>query len=134
MAYISTGSEWTFELIQRYEHEIARIAKDFRLDTYPNQIEIITGELGWVVQDFLSAGDPPPSGGVSVGDTIKVVDGPLNIRSGAGTGYSVVDVAATGAVATVTAGPTSANGYTWVKIHGNLLVDGWVAFDFCKVV
>jgi uncharacterized protein YgiM (DUF1202 family) len=98
------------------------------------QIEIITGELGWVVQDFLSAGDPPPSGGVSVGDTIKVVDGPLNIRSGAGTGYSVVDVAATGAVATVTAGPTSANGYTWVKIHGNLLVDGWVAFDFCKVV
>ena len=44
MAYISTGSEWTFELIQRYEHEIARIAKDFRLDTYPNQIEIITAE------------------------------------------------------------------------------------------
>ncbi|QBC33085.1 MULTISPECIES: SpoVR family protein [Pandoraea] len=44
MAYISTGSEWTFELIQRYEHEIARIAANFRLDTYPNQIEIITAE------------------------------------------------------------------------------------------
>ncbi|VVE67421.1 SpoVR family protein [Pandoraea captiosa] len=44
MAYISTGSEWTFELIQRYEHEIARIASDFKLDTYPNQIEIITAE------------------------------------------------------------------------------------------
>ncbi|AKJ69061.1 spoVR family protein [Pandoraea thiooxydans] len=44
MAYLSTGSEWTFELIQRYEREIARIAANFGLDTYPNQIEIITAE------------------------------------------------------------------------------------------
>ncbi|MBU6494599.1 MAG: SpoVR family protein, partial [Burkholderiales bacterium] len=44
MAYLSTGSEWTFELIQRYESEIARIAANFGLDTYPNQIEIITAE------------------------------------------------------------------------------------------
>lgn len=97
------------------------------------EIQIITGDVGWVVQDFLSAGDPP-GGGVSIGDTIKVVDGPLNIRSGAGSGYSVIDAAATGAIATVIAGPTSANGYTWIKIHGNLLLDGWVAFEFCVVV
>lgn len=44
MAYLSTGSEWTFELIQRYEREIARIAESYGLDTYPNQIEIITAE------------------------------------------------------------------------------------------
>ena len=44
MAYLSTGSEWTFELIQRYDREIARIAGEFGLDTYPNQIEIITAE------------------------------------------------------------------------------------------
>jgi len=99
------------------------------------EIEIITGDVGWVVQDFLSAGDPPPpSGGVSVGDTIKVVDGPLNIRSGPGSSYGVIDYAATGAIATVTAGPTAANGYTWIKISGNLLADGWVAFEFCEVV
>ncbi|MFP8967150.1 SpoVR family protein [Pokkaliibacter sp. CJK22405] len=41
---ISTQSEWTFDLIQAYDKEIARIAKDFKLDTYPNQIEIITSE------------------------------------------------------------------------------------------
>lgn len=41
---ISTGSEWTFELIERYDQEISRIAADFGLDTYPNQIEIITSE------------------------------------------------------------------------------------------
>lgn len=41
---ISTTSEWNFELLQQYEEEIGRIAKDFHLDTYPNQIEIITAE------------------------------------------------------------------------------------------
>ena len=98
------------------------------------EIEVITGDVGWVVQDFLTAGDPPPpSGGVSVGDTIKVVDGPLNIRSGPGSSYGAIDTAATGATATVTDGPTSANGYTWIKINGNQLAVGWVAFEFCTV-
>jgi stage V sporulation protein R len=41
---LSTGAEWTFELIQAYDKEIARLAKDFKLDTYPNQIEIISAE------------------------------------------------------------------------------------------
>lgn len=41
---ISTTSEWTFELIQQYEKEIARIAEGYQLDTFPNQIEIITSE------------------------------------------------------------------------------------------
>ena len=42
--YLSEGSEWTFDLIKRYEAEIARVAADFHLDTYPNQIEIISSE------------------------------------------------------------------------------------------
>ncbi len=41
---IAEGSEWTFELLERFEQEISRIAKRYRLDTYPNQIEIITAE------------------------------------------------------------------------------------------
>lgn len=41
---LSTGSEWTFELIQRYDEEIARIAGSYGLDTYPNQMEIISAE------------------------------------------------------------------------------------------
>lgn len=43
--YISTGAEWTFELVQHYDeaiHEIA--ANEFHLDTYRNQIEIIGSE------------------------------------------------------------------------------------------
>lgn len=41
---ISEGSEWTFELLKDYDVEIRRIAADFGLDTYPNQIEVITSE------------------------------------------------------------------------------------------
>jgi spore cortex formation protein SpoVR/YcgB (stage V sporulation) len=38
------GSEWTFELIERYDREIGRMAERFGLDTYPNQIEVIGAE------------------------------------------------------------------------------------------
>ncbi len=42
--YISEGSEWNFELLERYDQEIARVAANFGLETYPNQIEVITAE------------------------------------------------------------------------------------------
>src|SRR5690606_21776462 len=41
---ISTGSEWTFEVIEQYDREIRSLAEEFQLDTYPNQIEIISSE------------------------------------------------------------------------------------------
>lgn len=41
---LSVDSEWTFELIEQYDKEIARIAALYRLDTYPNQIELISSE------------------------------------------------------------------------------------------
>jgi spore cortex formation protein SpoVR/YcgB (stage V sporulation) len=41
---ISEGSEWTFDLLREYDTEIKRIAEDYGLDTYPNQIEVITSE------------------------------------------------------------------------------------------
>ena len=53
---ISTTSEWTFELIERYEREIARVAADFRLDTYPNQLEVISSEQ--MMDAYASVGMP----------------------------------------------------------------------------
>ena len=41
---IAEGSEWTFEHLHAYETELARVAASYRLDTYPNQIEIINAE------------------------------------------------------------------------------------------
>jgi len=44
MTPISTGADWDFALLQRYDEAIAGIAAEFGLDTYPNQIEVITSE------------------------------------------------------------------------------------------
>ncbi|WP_292954479.1 MULTISPECIES: SpoVR family protein [unclassified Neptuniibacter] len=53
---ISTGSEWTFDLIAEYDKEIGRIAAEFGLDTYPNQIEVITSEQ--MMDAYASIGMP----------------------------------------------------------------------------
>ena len=53
---LTTGADWTFELIQEYDTELARIAKDFRLDTYPNQIEVISSEQ--MLDAYASVGMP----------------------------------------------------------------------------
>ena len=49
-------SEWTFELIEQAHAEIARVARDFGLDTYPNQLEIITAEQ--MMDAYASVGLP----------------------------------------------------------------------------
>jgi len=53
---ISTGSEWTFELIRTYDQEIGRLAAEFRLDTYPNQIEVIRSDQ--MLDAYASIGMP----------------------------------------------------------------------------
>ncbi len=53
---ISDTSEWTFELIDQYHAEIERVAKNFNLDTYPVQLEIITAEQ--MMDAYSSVGMP----------------------------------------------------------------------------
>lgn len=53
---IATGSDWNFETLTDYEREIARLADEYRLDTYPNQIEIITSEQ--MMDAYASVGMP----------------------------------------------------------------------------
>ena len=53
---ISTESDWTFELIEAYDAELAKIAEGFRLDTYPNQIEVISSEQ--MMDAYASTGMP----------------------------------------------------------------------------
>ena len=55
--YISTSSEWTFELLEKYDKEISLIAKEkFKLDTYPNQIEVIRSDQ--MMDAYASVGMP----------------------------------------------------------------------------
>ncbi|UTH73135.1 SpoVR family protein [Chromobacterium sp. IIBBL 290-4] len=57
MKPISTGSEWTFELVGDYDRAIREIAVDeFKLDVYPNQLEIITAEQ--MMDAYASVGMP----------------------------------------------------------------------------
>ncbi len=53
---LSDSNEWTFDLIHRFDEEIARIAQDFKLDTYPNQIEVISTEQ--MMDAYSSTGMP----------------------------------------------------------------------------
>ncbi|MEC5216854.1 stage V sporulation protein R [Actimicrobium sp. GrIS 1.19] len=49
-------SEWTFELIDRIHDEIRRVAGNFGLDTYTNQLEIISAEQ--MMDAYASVGMP----------------------------------------------------------------------------
>ena len=48
--------KWSFELIEAYDRAIAEVAKEYRLDTYPNQIEIISSEQ--MMDAYASVGMP----------------------------------------------------------------------------
>ncbi|MDO8299927.1 SpoVR family protein [Lacisediminimonas sp.] len=49
-------SEWTFDLIELAHEEIRRVAANFGLDTFPNQLEIITAEQ--MMDAYASIGMP----------------------------------------------------------------------------
>src|SRR6476469_5009615 len=49
-------SEWTIELIEQAHEEVRRVAEEFGLDTYPNQLEIITAEQ--MMDAYASVGMP----------------------------------------------------------------------------
>ncbi|MDF1486046.1 SpoVR family protein [Ramlibacter sp. H39-3-26] len=53
---LPSPADWTFDLIEAYHGEIARTAASFGLDTYPNQLEIITAEQ--MMDAYASVGMP----------------------------------------------------------------------------
>lgn len=53
---LDDGPDWSFELLEDYEAEIDRVAKAFKLDIYPNQIEVITAEQ--MMDAYASIGMP----------------------------------------------------------------------------
>ena len=53
---LPSGSEWTFEAIERYDEEIARVAASYGLDCYPDQVEMISAEQ--MMDAYASIGMP----------------------------------------------------------------------------
>ena len=84
---ISTSSEWSFELIARYEHEIARVAAAHGLDTYPNQLEVIGVEQ--MMDAYSSVGMPVGYSHWSFGKEFLGVEGRYK-RGQMGLAYEIV--------------------------------------------
>ena len=55
-APLPAPSDWSFELIERYHEVIRHTAERFGLDTYPNQLEVITAEQ--MMDAYASVGMP----------------------------------------------------------------------------
>jgi len=53
---LDDNSDWTFDKLSLYQTEIGRVAQHYRLDTYPNQIEVITTEQ--MIDAYASSGMP----------------------------------------------------------------------------
>jgi len=53
---LDDSSDWTFAKLELYQSEIARVAQHYRLDTYTNQIEVITAEQ--MMDAYASVGMP----------------------------------------------------------------------------
>ena len=53
---LPSPSDWSFDLIERYHDAIRQTAARYGLDTYPNQLEIITAEQ--MMDAYASVGMP----------------------------------------------------------------------------
>lgn len=87
---------------------------------------------GWVAGDFLSLSST--GGGFSIGDTLSVTSGGLNVRSGPALGNGVVDTLAYGQLVDVIDGPVAADGYTWYQVQYASFYNGWVAGEYLAYV
>jgi uncharacterized protein YraI len=88
---------------------------------------------GWVAGEFLayvSAG-----GGFAIGESVVVIDGPLNYRVDPAIGSGILEVLAEGTDGAVLDGPVYADGYAWYQLglpgYGpDGATPGWVAGEF----
>lgn len=86
---------------------------------------------GWCAAEFLSLASGTPGGGgrFDLGDEVVVDTDALNLRSGPGTGRSIIAVMPTGARLTTTDGPQSGNGYQWYEVSSDYGA-GWCVEDY----
>ncbi|MCO5218946.1 MAG: SH3 domain-containing protein [Thermomicrobiales bacterium] len=81
---------------------------------------------GWVDANDI---DIQPGPITQVGQNFRVTEN-LNLRSGAGTGYSRVVTLPAGTTGSVIGGPSNANGYTWWQLRTSGGTTGWGASNW----
>mgnify|MGYP000374371385 CR=1 FL=1 len=86
--FLSEGSDWDFELLARYDEAIADLAHNkYGLDTYPNQIEVISSEQ--MMDAYSSVGMPVGYNHWSFGKQFVEVEGRYR-RGHMGLAYEIV--------------------------------------------
>lgn len=97
----------------------------------------IDGLTGWMASDFLAEGHTdgpiPGVGEFRIGAYVRP-DSALNLRSGPGTGNSVLKVIYPEDTATVVGGPQTAGGYTWYQLEmwDQAATTGWAAGEYLE--
>lgn len=94
------------------------------------RVETGGGSVGWVAGLYLAYPGGDGIVGFSEGDTVRVVDGSLKVRSEPGLDSSVESVLEDGSALVVMDGPVAADGYTWYQVRNFGIVPGWVAGEF----
>jgi hypothetical protein len=93
--------------------------------------------FSWVASTYLTWSDQPapdrpvPTTNLSVGESVVVHDGPLQVHRTPGLGDDVIGVLETGAIGTLTNGPEVADDQLWFEIR-TPLVSGWVAAPYIE--
>ena len=77
---------------------------------------------GWAVAQYLRV---VGGRGYVPGDTVRVIDGDLNLRSDPGLGAELVAILPDSAFVQVIEGPSQADGYDWYRVSSSQFGTGW---------
>jgi hypothetical protein len=81
-------------------------------------------------QPWLAA-NPEPGSSLSVGGFARVDSDTLNVRSGAGTGFTAIDQLTRGDLVAVLGGPVDSGGYRWYQVQFDF--SEWPSSDYPRV-
>jgi uncharacterized protein YgiM (DUF1202 family) len=84
---------------------------------------------GWVVDVWLA---PTAPAGITIGSTVRVFGGELNLRSGPSTADAVATILPDGAVVEVLDGPQQGDGHDWYRVSSSRYGTGWAVADWLE--
>ncbi len=88
---------------------------------------------GWCAGQYLRSLVSDAGDAFGAGDTVRVVDGSLNLRASPSLTSPVITVLADGTRLTVTGGPVTTDGYTWYAVR-SASGEGWCAGEYLRSV
>jgi uncharacterized protein YgiM (DUF1202 family) len=86
---------------------------------------------GWCAEEFLSA---VAVNSLSLGQSVRVINGALNLRSNPGTEGQVIAVLPDSTRLTITGNAIWQNGQNWLPVRSSQFGSGWCAIEFLQAV